>query len=85
MKLIIFSILLISIIGINALDKQKDCRCRVRPLGRIAHGREAGLQTHPWHVRIVELKGGKKLNRCAATILNENTLLTAGKFYYFTF
>lgn len=81
MKLIIFSILLISIIGIEALNKQKDCKCRVRPLGRIVDGRETSLQTYPWHVRIVERRDNKNVNICSATILNENHILTAGKFY----
>ena len=79
MKLFIFTILLVSAVGIDALNRQKDCKCR-SPVGqRLIGGGMISRSAHPWYANITS-----KFNvieapvTCGAVIVNENTVLTAG-------
>lgn len=79
MKLFILTVLLVSAIGIDALDKQKDCKCR-SPVGqRLIGGGVVSRSAHPWYANItVKFADLGVPVTCGAVIVNENTVLTAG-------
>ena len=52
MKLFIFAILLVSIIGIDALNKARDCKCRISTQNRIINGKLAANGSYPWYATI---------------------------------
>ena len=79
MKLFILTVLLVSAIGIDALNKQKDCKCRSAVGQRLIGGGVVSRSAHPWYANItVKFANVNDPIVCGAVIVNENTVLTAG-------
>ena len=80
MKLIILCVLLLLIVSADSLSQAKDCICKNLVSSRIIGGNiVTNQQAYPWLVSITTSLDQTKTSACAATILNEFTLLTAGK------
>ena len=80
MKLFILAVLLVSAVSIDALNKQKDCKCK-SPVGRrLIGGGAISRSAHPWYGNITLSFPGVDFHpvACGAVIVNEKTVLTAG-------
>ena len=80
MKLFVLVVLLVSAVTIDALNKQKDCKCRSAVGQRLIGGSVASRLAHPWYANITVQFSGLKVHpvTCGAVIVNEKTVLTAG-------
>ena len=78
MKLFIFAVLLLSVVSIDALNKQQDCKCRSQTSRRIVGGSVVNQALHPWYANLTFNLPGNQPVICGAVIVNEQTVLTAG-------
>lgn len=77
MNLKFFFIFAIFILGISALNKQRDCKCRIGTQKRILNGRIISKNSYPW-LTTVHLEYDGMIDQSGmAIVLNEDTLLTS--------